>query len=87
VNSGNLLGILFVILLISASVGAGFGLDYKKWWSWLFIFAGFLLGFLMVFSNSGDQKKIPFGLCLGSLFGLFVFIGGWISRRHRKKSL
>ncbi|MBT3339035.1 MAG: hypothetical protein HOA63_04795 [Nitrosopumilus sp.] len=83
-DTNHIVGIIFAFLLIIIGVGTGIGLDFRKWWSWLIVFAGFLLGFIMSFSNKNEQSKISSGICLGSLISFVVFFSGWISWRQRK---
>jgi hypothetical protein len=68
---------VFIFLLV-CGICVYFGLDLKKWSSWLFGLYGFRSGFLFGYTY-GDMKGC---LEVGALFAFMVMYGGTTSRSH-----
>ncbi|MCP4139641.1 MAG: hypothetical protein GY755_05020 [Chloroflexi bacterium] len=78
-------GYFLIILIIIVSLGLSVGLDFRKWWSWLFVLAGFLLGLVMQVASGNDPSTKVEGICLGAFFAVTVLIMGPVSRYHKRK--
>ena len=76
-----LLTINFFIFLIVSCIGMFFGLNPRKWTSWLYGFYGFLTGFLFYFIRPNFIGSLQLGLMIAFAFmytGIMVF-------RHRER--
>ena len=73
----------FYIFVLVGCIGVFFGLDLRKWYSWLFGIYGLLSGFFLGFSFYDVRS----GLELGAIFAIAVmYAGAWIywSRQRYK---
>ena len=71
---------IFVFVVVSG-IAIYFGLELKKWSSWLFSLYGFLSGFLIGFIKGGVQGGLEFG----ALCAFVVMFGGVMSYWHRQR--
>lgn len=78
-------GYISITFLIIASIGTAFGLNLRKWWSWLFVISGFLFGFMFTFTAEDFYTGLPTGICFGTFFAICVAFGGWVIRRRGRK--
>ncbi|MBT3313442.1 MAG: hypothetical protein HN390_02395 [Anaerolineae bacterium] len=76
---------LMVILGLVVIIGISVGLDFKKWWNWLFVLAGFLLSLLMQVASGNESSTKVESICLGIFFAVGVLIMGPVSRYHKRK--
>ena len=70
--------VIFLALINGYSVG--FGVNLRKWYGWIQIFAGFLFGFFLFFEDPGLGGKIAVGVIVA---GILLILGppAW-KRRH-----
>jgi hypothetical protein len=71
--------IIEVILIITASIGIGFGVDLKKWHGWLFVLIGFISGYML-----GGDITTTSGIVGGVFVALMVLIIGPIQLKRRR---
>jgi flagellar biosynthesis protein FlhB len=83
-NMDNFLNLTSIILTIVCAFSIAFGANIKKWYGWLQVLAGFLLGLLV-----GTSQDVIGNMMTGVLFALLIIVFGPIvwKRRQSYKSL
>ena len=75
--------LIFLFCVITAM--GNLGLDLKKWWSWIPIVSGFILGILFAFLKN-DSPNLGGGICLGLVIALLTTLFGIMMRRRSLKA-
>ena len=73
----SIFGIVFIVLLVIVGYSMGFGVNLKKWYGWIQVLSGFLLGLLM-----GQNQAERF--ILGVFFGAMTILLGPIAWKRRQ---
>lgn len=69
---------MFIFLLIVYSISMGSGINLKKWYGWVQVLSGFVLGLLM-----GSVQNIIASLVLGIFFAVLMILFGPIMWKYR----
>lgn len=72
----------FFVLLIVVGIAIFFGLDLKKWLSWLYGLYGFMSGFSIYFL----RPNVFLGLQTGVIIAFVIMYGGAMTRWNRQRS-
>ena len=80
-NFRDTIDFLTIASLVVAITGPIFGLDFKKWWSWIFIFCGFLGGFLLLLDLE-SPASFYWSICIGGFTAIFIALSGWLQKRR-----
>jgi hypothetical protein len=70
-----------VIFLIIAGIAVGWGLDLKKWYSWLLGTYAFISFFLVGLVGTGSINE---AIKAGILFAFLIMFGGAVMRWNRE---
>ena len=76
----NFLGYIQLILLFVSAIGLGFGVDLKKWHSWLYIVCAFMFGLILGINT----QEMTAGVVVGVFAALFLIVFGPIMLRRRR---
>ena len=72
---------LTIASFIIAGLGFSFGLDFKKWWSWIFVLSGFVGGYL-IFLDLENPSSFYGSIFIGAFFALFTAWGARLQKRR-----
>ena len=73
------LNLIFIVLTIVCTFSITFGTNLKKWYGWLQVLAGFLLGLLV-----GASQNMVSDLITGAFFALLIILFGPIMWKRRQ---
>lgn len=76
----NLFSCAFPLLLLTVGVSVGFGVNLKKWYGWIQVLAGFLLGWLM----GWPMQNMAGSIILGIFFAVITIVLGPIALKQRQ---
>jgi len=72
---------LFPSLLLIFGLSIGFGANLKKWYGWIQVLAGFLLGWLMAWPIQNMTGRI----ILGTFFAVMIILLGPVALKRRQR--
>jgi DNA mismatch repair protein MutH len=79
-----LFALLFTLLILAFALSMALGVNMKKWYGWLQVLSGFLLGSLM---GSPTTQDLAGRIILGIFFGVITMWLGPIAWRRRHPNL
>jgi hypothetical protein len=77
----NLFPYIFPPLLLIVGLSIGFGVNLKKWYGWIQVLAGFLLGWLMAWPSQNVTERI----ISGTFFAVLIILLGPIALKRRQR--